>query len=134
MMQVIVHKVSNMGFVLVGPSLMYLEATFQSPEVPSQRGPCSPPSQQSFSAIPAGSADQDGSPLNSESPQLFQEWGQDLPGHGPACPGFMLFSAEQEAFLSHPKCCTASSRHSWPGTGLPAPCFSGWLSLANTVG
>lgn len=48
MMQVIVHKVSNMGFALVGLPLMYLEATFQSPEVASQHRPCSPPSQLSF--------------------------------------------------------------------------------------
>lgn len=47
-MQAIVHEVTNMGFVLFSPSLMDLEATFQSPEVPSQRGPCSAPSQLSF--------------------------------------------------------------------------------------
>lgn len=66
MMQATALKVLNVGFVLLGAFLTYLEAISQHPVVLSHHRPHSTPSQ--LSAILAGSAGQDGPPLNPESP------------------------------------------------------------------
>lgn len=65
-MQATALKVLNVGFVLLGAFLTYLEAISECPVVLSQHRPHSAPSQ--LSAILAGSAGQDGPPLNPENP------------------------------------------------------------------
>lgn len=90
------HEVSSVGFGLVHPSPMDLEAS-QSPEVSAQLVP--------FSSLPfATLAGQDGPPWNL------------MDGHGQVCcllcraGGFPLSLS-----LPLPKCCTPNSQHCWPG-------------------
>lgn len=93
------HEVSSVGFGLVHPSPMDLEAS-QSPEVSAQCGPCSCPSH----------------------PSLLPPWQVRMGLPGTSWMGmarFVAFSVEQEAFpslsLPLPKCCTPNSQHCWPG-------------------
>lgn len=111
------HEVSSVGFGLVHPSPMDLEAS-QSPEVSARCGPHSCPFH----------------------PSLLPLWQVRMGLPGTSWMGmarFVAFSVEQEAFPSLSLSLFPNAALQIPSTAglerLPAPCFGGRLSLANTV-